>query len=185
MIEINLLPPQYQKKIKTINCLNKLMPYLFLGLLVILGFNLVLSLFIFQRKTTLNRIKSAWHKKMPFFQEINSLKENLSKLSQEYNSLRSIANSGYSFSELMYLIYTNLPINIWFKEITFKEGVLAIKGTVLDYQKNVSLSLKEFVDNLKKVAKITKVFPKIKIVSQEMRRIKDRRILYFELSFSK
>ena len=185
MIEINLLPSQYQKKIKTINYLNKLMPYLFLGLLVILGFNLVLSLFIFQRKTTLNRIKSAWHKKMPFFQEINSLKENFSKLSQEYNSLRSIANSGYSFSELMYLIYTNLPINIWFKEITFKEGVLTIKGTVLDYQKDVSLSLKEFIDNLKKVAKITKVFPKIKIVSQEMRRIKDRRILYFELSFSK
>ena len=183
MIEINLLPPEYKKRINIIGYLSDFLPYLLLVIPLILSLNLILGLLITKRAVSLKGVEYAWNKQEPSFKEINSLKEELAKLRKDYNNLNDLVYSKVKFSEIMYLLYSNLPLNVWFKELTYKDKILSIKGGALDLEKDASISLREYVNSLRET-KISEDFSEIDVKSQELRRIKDKNVLFFDLQLT-
>lgn len=180
MIDINLLPPHFKKKTNILAYLGDYVPYLVLGLLIILSINLILGFFIATRLVTLRSHESRWKSQEPQFKEISSLKQGIAKFKQEYDTLTQLAIPRLYFSKIMYLLYDNLRINIWFRGFNYKDDVLNIKGGALDFEKDASLSLKEYMDSLRK-SQVKQRFPEINIASQDQVRIKDKIVLYFQL----
>jgi len=184
MIEINLLPPEYKNKVNILAYLSDFLPYLVLAALIVLCINLVLGFFITERIVALKGVESRWKKQEPDYGEIAVLKDEVVKRKQEFDNLNSLVYPEIYFSEVMYLLSSNLLPNIWFREFSLADNVLNIQGTALDFEKDASLSLKEYVDLLK-TTDIVKGFSQINIKSQEMRRIKDKGVLYFQLELRK
>jgi len=180
MVDINLLPPHFKKKTNILAYLGDYVPYLVLGLIIILCINLILGFFIATRIVTLKSQESRWKSQEPQFKEISSLKQGIAKFRKEYDTLTQLAIPRLYFSKIMYLLYDNLRINIWFREFNYNDEVLKINGGVLDFEKDASISLKEYVDSLRK-SQAKERFPEINIASQDQVRIKDKIVLYFQL----
>ncbi|MBN2121420.1 MAG: hypothetical protein JW734_10255 [Candidatus Omnitrophica bacterium] len=180
MIRINLLPPEYKKRLNILPYLTEFLPYVFLLVLLFLLLNLVFGFLSTNRLVALKGTESAWDKRQPEFKEITALKEEVAKLRRDYDSLSQLGYSKAYFSEVMYLLHTSLPVNIWFRQIDYQGGVLNVTAGALDFDADASLSLRKYLDTLRNSA-ITKRFPSIEIASQEMRRIKDKSVLYFVL----
>lgn len=180
MIEINLLPQHFKKKFNFLSYVGDIIPYLVLVLIVALSLNLLLSLVIAKRAFTLNSRQNVWQKKEPDFNEIQELKQENTDLNKEYDSLSKLAMPQLYFSKIMFLLYENLPINIWFRKLVYQNDVLTVSGSVLDFEKDASLSLRDYVDSLKG-SQLNKFFTEFNIKSQDQTRIKDKIVMYFEL----
>ena len=180
MIDINLLPSHFKKKINILVYLGDFIPYLLLGVVIILSLNLLLGFFTTARAVALKGQEGRWKKHEPQFNEINSLKQGITKFKNEYETLTKLAIPRLYFSKIMYLLYENLPINIWFRGFDYQNDILNIRGGALDFEKDASLSLKEYVDTLRK-SQVKECFSVFNIKSQDQVRIKDKIVLYFEL----
>ena len=180
MIEINLLPPHFKRKFNFLAYVGDIVPYLMLTLLVIISLNLILSLVIAKRAISLKSREGVWQKKEPEFEEIEELKKENADLKKEYDSLSKLAMPQLYFSKIMFILYESLPINIWFRKLVYQDDVLTVGGGVLDFEKDASLSLKDYVDSLKD-SQLNKYFTEFNIKFQDQTRIKDKIVMYFEL----
>ena len=183
LLKVNLLPEQYKKKFNVLPYLSEFLPYLFLLAIVMVSLNLLFGFFTANRLVYLKTSESVWKRRDPEFKAMTTLKDEVVKLKRDYDILSRLGYSRAYFSEVLYLLYENLSPNIWFREINYRDGVLSVQGGVLDYEKDASLSLRDYLKALRRSAIINK-FPVIDIKSQEMRRIKDKSVLYFELELS-
>ena len=183
LLKVNLLPEQYKKKFNVIPYLSEFLPYLFLLAIVMVSLNLLFGFFTANRLVYLKTSESVWKRRDPEFKAMTGLKDEVTKLKRDYDILSRLGYSRAYFSEVLYLLYENLSPNIWFREIDYRDGVLTVHGGALDYEMDASLTLREYLKALRRTPIIEK-FPVIDIKSQEMRRIKDKSVLYFELELS-
>ncbi len=126
------------------------------------------------------KVEAEWKEKEPQYKKIVELKEEVKELESGYNSLNQLTNPAVSFSKVLYVIYKNLPNNIWFENIDFTNQALNVRGKALDFKEEAPLSLKRYVDYLKS-SDITQRFSQINIKAQEMRRTGDKQVLSFML----
>ncbi|MFC1514871.1 hypothetical protein ACFL5X_03120 [Candidatus Omnitrophota bacterium] len=180
LLKVNLLPARYRKKFNVLPYLGEFLPYIFILAIIVVSLNLLLGFFTANRLVYLKTSESVWGRRDPEFKAVTSLKGDVAKLMRDYDTLSRLGYSRAYFSQVMYLLYENLPTNIWFREVEYEGGILNIRGGALDYEKDASLSLREYLKSLRRTAIINR-FPVIDIKSQEMRRIKDKSVLYFEL----
>ena len=183
MIEINLLPPQYKRRVNILAYLGDLLPYLGLILGVLLFFNLFLGFFIAKGVVAQKRAEYLWLQQQPNYKEISTLKEEINRLKTEYSNLSKLTGPEVPFSEIMHVLYKILPPNIWFKEINFDGSVLAMKGVALDFEEDAPLALKRYVEELRE-SNVNSDFPGVRIAFQEMAKIKDKNVLYFEVELN-
>jgi len=179
MIEINLLPFSLKKRINILAYIGDLLPYAILTVLIILLFNFLLGALIAKRAVHLKTVEAQWKKQEPSFKDIRALKEKIAVLNKSYQDIGKFSHSYVNFSQAMYLLYKNLAPNIWFRELNYRNDILEVKGAALDFEKDASVSLKEYIDQLQ--TEITGSFAIIDIKSQELRRVKDKSVLYFIL----
>jgi len=162
------------------NYVGGVFPYLVIAAGIVLILNFILGLAAITAVAGQKQAESAWRNKEPQYQKIVALKKEVSESENEYNSLNQLTNPSVGFSKVLYLLYNNLPNNIWFENINFSDGVLNINGKALDFTEEAPLSLKNYVDTLKG-SDLVQRFSKINIHSQEMRRVGDKQVLSFVL----
>lgn len=179
MIEINLLPSSLKKRINILAYIGEVLPYAVLAVLIILLFNLLLGALIAKRAVHLKTVEAQWKKQEPRFKDIKALKQTIANLNKSYEDIGKFSYSYVNFSQAMYLLYKSLPPNVWFRELNYQNDILEVKGAALDFEKDASVSLKEYLTQLQN--EITSSFAFIDIKSQELRRVKDRNVLYFIL----
>lgn len=183
LLKVNLLPDHYRKKFNVLPYLSEFLPYLFLLAIAVVSLNLLFGFFTANRLVYLKTSESVWNRRDPEFKALTALKEEVIKLKRDYDTLSRLGYSRAYFSQALYLLYENLSPNIWFREVNFRDGVLSVHGGALDYEKDASLTLRDYLKALRRTP-LTSNFPVIDIKSQEMRRIKDKSVLYFELELS-
>jgi Tfp pilus assembly protein PilN len=181
-MEINLLPKKYKQRAKVFYYIDVSIPYLVAGAIGVLAVNLVLGSLVTKVNFNKSRIESNWQRKKPQYEEIISIKAELSKLQQQTRDLQEVTKAKLFFSEFLYLVYSNLPGNIWFSSLNYKEGILRIKGAALDYKEEAPMSLNRYLNDLKSTD-IKKQFPVIAVESQQMSRLKANQVLFFDLVF--
>lgn len=182
-MEINLLPKKYQQKGKIFSYLDMAVPYVIIAVLAILAINVILGLFVTKAAIDKSSVRGEWEAKQPQYKEISSLKKEVKSLRKKARSLKELTQAKVPFSQVQYILYKKLPRNIWFKKLSFEKNVLNINGIALDFETAASISLDEYVKDLKSSV-ITEEFPEIKVTSQEMRRVKTKQVLYFNLKLS-
>jgi len=180
MIEINLLPSNYRRKINIAAYLGELFPYIVIAVIAVVFFNLIFGLIMAKKAIDESKAESLWEKQMPSYRQIESLKKEVNSLKAEYNSLNQLVYLKLPFSEFLFILYDKLLPNIWFKEIDFNQGSLLVKGMALDFEADAALSVKEYTDRLRN-SDIIKRFSLIAISSQVMKKVKDKNVVDFEL----
>lgn len=180
MIEINLLPNTYRRRINVAAYLGELFPYIIIAAMAVVFFNLIFGLVVVKKAIDERNAQSLWKKQVSSYRKIESLKKEVNSLKAEYNSLNQMVYPDLPFSETMFILYNKLLPNIWFKDIDFNQERLLVKGTALDFEADAALSVKEYTDRLRD-SDIIKRFPVITISSQVMRKVKDKNVVYFEL----
>ncbi len=180
MIEINLLPHTYRRRINITAYLGELFPYIVIAAIAMVFLNLIFGLIMAKKAIDERNAQSLWEKQIPVYRKIESLKKEVNSLRAEYSSLNQLIYSDLPFSEAMFILYDKLLPNIWFKEMDFNQGRLLVKGTALDFETDAALSVKEYTERLRN-SDIIKRFPLIAISSQVMKKVKDKNVVYFEL----
>lgn len=184
MLKVNLLPPK-KRKVNIAAYIQDFFPYIaFLFILVVI-FNVLLVSFGAKKMLEVQKYEREWKNREPAFNEFQELKKEVVNLRQKSSAFKQNVFPSMSFSEIMYVLYEKLPINLWFSELDFRDNALSLKGGAIDMEVDASLSVKEYVSSLSE-SKIKDFFDgEVSIVALERSRIKDKSIVRFELKLVK
>lgn len=180
MIEINLLPHDFRKKINYKRRLQQISAYLLLLLIILLSLNIILSAVLLRYSSELKKLEKDWQRKSPLHRKIELIKKELNNLKNKEAVLKKYTHTPIYFSKVMYYLYKNLPLNVWFISLDFEVNLLQIKGAALDYKEDGAESIKRYRDALFK-SPLKNIFPSLVLQGPERKLIKDKGVVYFEL----
>lgn len=162
-IEINLSPQKAKASSQILRSITSYTPLLALvaiGVLVLIFFLQVVAL----KKTHSERVYAKkWQGWVQREQSLKKIKSENVDLEKEEKTLKEILDSKHEAAAVLEDIYTALPKNIWFKEMSFRNDFINIKGYVVNWNEDYMLSLDKFINSLVKNTSFSSKFGRINI----------------------
>ena len=162
-IAINLSP---QKEKITSTMLQNVVSYAPLAG-VISGFVLIpillLQLFIFKQTYKYKEYSERWKKWESKYNSIERIKEEISLLKKEKEKIGEVVTPEYDIVFVLSDIFSSLPKNVWFKELTFRGGNIGLRGYVVKWGEDYLISLDRFINSLREKEYFVSRFSRVEI----------------------
>ncbi|UCD15811.1 MAG: hypothetical protein JSV34_01825 [Candidatus Omnitrophota bacterium] len=153
---INLNPRKEKVESIILQRIVSYTPFVALGAIVVFAAILILSLFIFFKINTYNAYKQQWAQNGDKYAQISKIKKEAKRLTEEVKVLRQMTTPDTHIVKILEDVFNVLPQNVWFKDLTFRQGALNLEGYVVAWQEDYLISL---VDKFIKPLKRREYFP--------------------------
>ena len=124
---------------------------------------LLLQLFIFRQTYEYKNYSGRWKKWENKYNSIKRIKEEISRLKEEKERIEEVVTPEYDIVLILSDVFSSLPKNVWFKELTFKKGSINLKGYVVRWNEDYLISLDRFINSLREKEYFVSRFSKVNI----------------------
>lgn len=184
MMKINLLPED-SRKFNFSAYIKDFFAYIVVAFCFVVAGNVLLMSVGTKKIFEVQSVQRKWTKKEPEAKNIEELKKEVAQLRNKSQAFTQNVFPVVSFSEIMYVIHENLPMNLWLRSMEFRGNDMVLSGSALDFEGDASLSVKEYIEALKSTSVANYFNGEIKIASLERSRIGDKSVLRFGIRFNK
>ncbi len=159
-IYINLNPKQKKEKS---DFLKEFLYYVAISTVILLAVLVVLWIFIGIRASIYKYEGVKWSKWKEKYETIDRIKKDISVLEGDKIEFKKILTPKNKIAGIFADIFSSLPKNIWFNNISLKKDILDIRGYVVKLDEDYLVSLEKFINNLKAKQNFSSRFKKINI----------------------
>lgn len=159
MIEINLLPEELRIKKKTIRIDSRMIIYiipLILGSLFLLHAYLIIALFA--KTSFLRGLDNKWKEFEPKQKIVEGFKKEQNLLLQNIQTIQAFNSQRINYAEKLNRLSLDLPLGIWFTDVSLANKNFVLKGSVVSLQKEELGLINKFFVNLKSDTAFSKDF---------------------------
>ncbi len=180
-VNINLYPGSRGEENKIRKFIFQYFPYVFAGVVGVVILNILLAGITIILSLPYRQLSKKWRKIESAVAGIDSLKRELDTLRSREDKYKSFLQRPFEVAHILADIFSALPRNIWFDEISFKDGEIKLSGYVVEWKMSPSASFDKFIKNLRKEAYFSTYFPLITPRSQRNVNIAGKKAMRFEL----
>ena len=171
MIDINLVPPEFKKKKKSVLSIPglNLPPEIVIGLgggllILLIGTHILLLTINILKLAQHRGIEDQWKSLAASKQRVDEVVKQLRQLQSREKAIEGIAgNGGLLWSQKLNILSDSLPRNVWFSKMTLSEDVFFIEGSAV-YRPNAKDSgIYALISSLKKDKNFAGHFTEIKL----------------------
>ena len=180
-ININLNPKKENIAQGILENLTSYTPFVGIAVLIVLVLFFLLQLGILKKSHTNHVYSKKWKEWEERSNLIIDLKAEIAKLESEKGAFDSIAEPTYNMPLIFENIFSSLPKNVWFRELSLKENSLNLNGYVVIWQEDPLVSLDSFINLLRQNEYFSSKFIKISIKESPKTRFKTVEVLEFSI----
>jgi len=189
MIKINLLPPDLKKNISAPAGLAKPDIRMALYLVpVIIGILIIAHIFLagtaIVKNLTLISLNKQLLKQAPEKEKLDSFLKEYSVASAGASAAAGLLGARLEWAQKLNSLSRQLPAGVWLNELSFSNGVLVLRGSVIAVNKEreeVSI-INRFINNLKKDQAFSGDFESLELSSVNRRSIHSFEVIDFTLT---
>ncbi len=191
MIEINLVPPQLQKKRKGRGILGRginIPREIIIGLVggffvILLLISILLQITIFTKYAQCKRLKTEWEQILPMKTRVDTVLNQLRTLQAKIRSIEDITGGKkIKWSEKLNAVSDSLSRGIWLKSVIGNKQRLVIEGSAVSKGKDEISSVHDFAASLKKNKNFGGYLSNLELGSIQRRTIKTVEVADFSMT---
>ncbi|MBU1122522.1 MAG: PilN domain-containing protein [Candidatus Omnitrophica bacterium] len=185
-IYINLNPRKERVESIIFHKIVSYLPFVALGVGATFIVILVMNFFVIGKMATFNRYKQQWKANEDKYNQILKIKSQAQQLSQEAKILRQVTTPATRIVKVLEDVYKVLPQNIWFKDLTFKEGSINFQGYVVAWKEDYLISLVDkFMSPLKQREYFSSKFSKVNLKHSQRKTFYGIEVLEYSMECEK
>ncbi|MCM8787769.1 MAG: hypothetical protein NC935_06965 [Candidatus Omnitrophica bacterium] len=180
-IDINLVPKQENQKsafFENILAYRGFLATIFLFATLII---LILYFSVFIRTANLNSYTKKWKKWQPQFNEITTIKKQITELENLKKELEKVTIPNVFISKVLEDIFCALPENIWLEKLIYEKKFLSIKGYVVKLDEDYMISLDNFIKGLNSRKYFSSIFKQVNVKGSAKENFFGIEVLNFEI----
>lgn len=180
-IVINLNPQKENAPSEVMRNIVGYTPLVVLGAGFIFVVIVLLQLIAFSKTHTYNVYKAKWAQWEDKDRLLKEIKTDIERLEAEKAAIGQVATARYEMAKIFADIFSALPKNIWFSNISFQKDFLSLQGNVVRWNEDYLASLDKFIDKLRRSQYFSTRFQKINIKQSQKTNFNGVEVLQFSL----
>ena len=180
-IVINLNPQKEHATSEVMRSIVGYTPLLLLSAGLIFVVIVLLQLVAFQKTYSYNVYKSKWAQWEDEDRLLKEIKADIARLDAEKLATTQVVTPTYEMAKIFADIFSALPKNIWFSNLSLQGDSLSLQGNVVRWNEDYLASLDKFIEKLRQSQYFSTKFQKLNIKQSQKTNFNGVEVLQFSI----